>query len=125
MKTIEKVHVSIIPFENHILGVVDGFVFIKTEIDSNGDYEDAVVKIPRAEYLRIINLWLDEKADNCKRWGHFCGVFGNLTSDGGEQIGEIDIFNEASIEDKTIKELKNVPLILVEKFEDDVDMEHG
>lgn len=114
----QKVSVSVIPFQDDILGVVDGFVFIKTM--------DCVVKIPRKEYLRILNLWLDAKESYCKRWNHFCGVMGDIGTDNGEQIGEIDILNEDSIDDdENAPAYKNVPLILAEKFNNLVDMEHG
>lgn len=119
MKEVEQETYSIIPFTSNIVGVKDGFVFIK-------EYEDSeeVLKVKKKDFIKMTSLWLDSKDDYASRYGHFCGAFGNFYIEKFEKDGEIDIVSGF---DETAERLtyKKVPIYRVTKFDKECDMEHG
>lgn len=117
--------VCITPFESELIGADATHVFIKElVIETEDKCFPCCLKIPRHEYIRIINIWLDTKADYCIRFGEFCGEFGNFNAIEYNQQGEINILLYI---DKETEEpvYQDVPLIEVTRFDDQCDMEHG
>ena len=116
----EELNISITPFISEIVGANSKFLFIKEQDINNDDWY--VLKIKRSDFNKMIKLWIDAKADYCKRYDHFCGVFGNffirVTKDCGKVNLLIDVEDETPI-------YKEVPVLLVLSFDDHCDMEHG
>jgi hypothetical protein len=115
----EELGISITPFSSEIIGADDKFLFIK-EQDINDDWY--VLKIKRSDFNKMIKLWIDAKADYCKRWGHFCGVFGGFSIEDAKHCGYIELLID--VEDET-PIYKKVPILLVLAFDNRSDMEHG
>jgi len=121
----EEITLRLNPHEDRIIGVIGNAIYFKPK------HENYVLIVKRREYLRILNLYLDSKKDFCKRYDHFCGVFGEL------QVLEYETYREGfkmnefnEVEDNGENdgiEFKEVeyPLYKVIKFDDHVDMEHG
>jgi hypothetical protein len=118
MKTI-----SVIPFDSEVIGADDEFVYIK-EIyeDDDGNYPPCVIKVTKEQFMRMISLWIERKAEYYKLWGHFCGVFGNFYSEDYIKEGEISLLVNTN-RNKPI--YKNVPLYKIISFDENCDMEHG
>ena len=112
---------SITPFSSQIIGADSKFLYIK-EMDLS-DESWYVLKVRHPMFIKMVRLWIGAKADYCKKYGHFCGVFGNFFIKEGHQIGEINILLEIDEEDNAV--YKNVPLIEVIAFDEYCDMEHG
>ena len=117
--------VCITPFESEIIGADTTHVFIKElVIEEEDKCFPCCLKIPRHEYIRILNIWIDTKADYCMRFEHFCGVFGSFHAIEYDQQGEINIM--LYIDEETEEPVyEDVPLIEVTRFDDQCDMEHG
>ena len=115
----EQLKISITPFSSEIIGADSKFLFVKEQ-----DFDDNwyVLKIKRSDFNKMIKLWIDTKADYCKRYDHFCGVFGNFFIKMTKDCGKINLL--IAFEDETAI-YKEVPLLLVLSFEDYCDMEHG
>jgi hypothetical protein len=115
----KQLNISITPFISEIIGADSKFLFIKEQdLDENW----YVLKIKRSDFNKMIKLWIDTKADYCKRYGHFCGVFGNFFIKMTKDYGKINLL--INVEDET-PIYKEVPLLLVLSFDDYCDMEHG
>ncbi len=116
--------ICITPFESEIIGADLTHVFIKElVIEDDEKCFPCCLKIPRHEYVRIMNIWIDAKADYCTRFEEFCGVFGNFSAIEYTHEGEINIFLYVNEKDEPI--YQDVPLIEVTRFDDQCDMEHG
>lgn len=115
MEENEELELTFTPNENQILGVVGDMIYVK-------NFENVLI-IPRNEYFRAWNLWIDCKQDYCKRYGHFCGVFGGLEPKEYSKHSKI-ILNEWSESEEDIVE-REYQTYIITKFEDHVDMEHG
>lgn len=67
--------------EDHILSADSHSVFLRAR--KGHDVPPCVLIVPREVYHKVIDAWLNEKADYGKRFGHFCGVgfvaFENVT----------------------------------------------
>lgn len=113
------------PFESQVLGVDNTHVFLKElVIESEEKAFPCCLKIPRHEYIRVLNLWLDAKRDYCEMYKHFCGVCGSFYAAEYEQDGEINILLWID-DEKEEPVYQDVPLIEVTRFFDECDMEHG
>lgn len=116
----EQLNISITPFTSEIIGANSKFLFIKEQDVNNDDWY--VLKIKRSDFNKMIKLWIDRKADYCKRYDHFCGAFGNffikMTKEYGETNLLIDVKDETPI-------YKKVKILSVLSFDDNCDMEHG
>ena len=64
----EKLYLTFTPNEDIILGVFEDMIHVKNE--------ENILIIPRNEYFRIWNIWLDSKKKYCEDRGYYCGVFG-------------------------------------------------
>jgi hypothetical protein len=117
--TQEQLNISITPFTSEIIGADSKFLFIKEQDHDDNWY---VLKIKRSDFNKMIKLWIDIKADYCKRYGHFCGIFGNFLIKMTKHCGKINLL--IAVEDETMI-YKEVPLLLVLSFDDRCDMEHG
>lgn len=117
--------ICVTPTESEIIGVDDNYIYIKEiVIEDEDNCFPCVLKIPRHEYMRVFNIWLDFKADYCKRFQHFCGVFGSFDAIDYSQQGQINIL--LYIDEKSEEPIfQDVPLIEVTRFDDQCDMEHG
>jgi hypothetical protein len=115
----EQLNLSITPFDSEIIGADSKFLFIKEQDINNAWY---VLKIRRRDFNKMIKLWIDTKANYCKQWKHFCGVFGNFYITSTENQGKINILTNC--EDET-PIYNDVPLLLVLSFDNRCDMEHG
>ena len=116
--------ICITPFESEIIGADLTHVFIKEIIIETEDKcFPCCLKVPRHEYIRVMNIWIDAKADYCMRFGEFCGVFGNFSALEYTQEGQINILLYVNEKDEPI--YQDVPLIEVTRFDDQCDMEHG
>lgn len=100
---------------NHILGVFDNIVHVQSF--------DNILLIPREEYNRIMNLWLDGKQEYCKLWKHYCGVMGYTEPEIYEEIDSI--FLSKYNQDSNKKEDIRYRTYFVTKFNDHLDFEHG
>ena len=116
----EELNISITPFISEIVGANSKFLFIKEQDINNDDWY--VLKIKRSDFNKMIKLWIDAKADYCKRYDHFCGVFGNFFIRVTKDCGKINLLID--VEDET-PIYKEVPVLLVLSFDDHCDMEHG
>jgi hypothetical protein len=123
MKVKEELNLSVIPFESEIVGADKKYVYIKETLEFEKELCCAL-KIKRKDYLTMCNMWLDRKSDFCLRYGHFCGVFGNIFISKYKEDGKINLlvgFDEEK-EDVIYKE---VPVFEVIEFDNCVDIEHG
>lgn len=113
------------PFESEVIGVDDTHVYLKElVIESEDRTFPCCLKIPRHEYMRVLNIWLDTKADYCRRHEHFCGVFGSFFATEYNQQEEINIL--LYVDEKSEEPVyQDVPLIEVTRFDEHCDMEHG
>jgi hypothetical protein len=116
----EELNISITPFISEIVGANSKFLFIKEQDINNDDWY--VLKIKRSDFNKMIKLWIDAKADYCKRYDHFCGVFGNFFIRVTKDCGKINLLID--VEDET-PIYKEVSVLLVLSFDDHCDMEHG
>ena len=117
--------VCITPFESEIIGADKTHIYVKELVIEDEDNAfPCVLKIPRHEYIRIVNIWIDAKADYCERFEHFCGIFGNFRAVEYMQEGEINIllYFDKETDDPVYQD---VPLVEVTRFDDQCDMEHG
>ena len=120
-----EISIVLNPHEDKIIGIVGSDIYFKPQ------YEKSILIVKRKEYLRILNLYLNVKKSFCKRYDHFCGVFGELqvleyeTYSEGFKINEInEVEDDGENDGIEIKEVK-YPLFRAIKFDNRVDMEHG
>lgn len=115
--------VSITPFQSEVIGADDTHVFIKELVIENEDIcFPCCLKVPRHEFTRIINIWIDTKAEYCTRFKDFCGEFGHFYAIEYNQQEEVNMFLYIE-EGQPVYDY--VPLIEVTRFDDICDMEHG
>lgn len=111
----EDLYLTFVPNEDEILGVYGDMIHIKND--------ENILIIPRKEYFRIWNLWLDAKKKYCEDRGYYCGVFGGAYPVEYTKDKPITIM-EWSQSDEDMRKVIYDSYIIV-KFEDYVDMEHG
>jgi hypothetical protein len=133
------------PSENEVLGVLGKAIHIKShgfivdtskeidlkvgvpysfdEISQGVEDFDCILIIPRKEYIRIWNLWLDGKKAYCERYSEYCGVMGSTVAEDFEEV-ENTILNVWNEEKENYIETPTRTFI-VRKFEDNCDFEHG
>jgi hypothetical protein len=100
------------PSKDHVLGVYGNDIHV-----TNGE---CIFIIPREEYLRVWNNWLDGKRSYCELWKEYCGVMGYTFPQ--ECVKVEDITNgEDGVSFKKI----SYPTFKVTKFDDHCDFEHG
>ncbi len=116
----EQLNISITPFTSEIIGANSKFLFIKEQDINTDDWY--VLRIKRSDFNKMIKLWIDAKAEYCKRYGHFCGVFGNFFIKVAKDYGKINLLID--VEDET-PIYKEVPVLSVLSFDNHCDMEHG
>lgn len=116
---------SVTPFSSHILGVFDDRVFLE-ECDyyQEGDAIPVVIQVEKNLWLELCDLWLQRKAEYCKQWNEFCGVFGNFYVRKYKEVGTINIRGDFN-EEKEIYEFIDVPLCVATEIDKHCDMEHG
>jgi len=113
------------PLEDRIIGVVENEIYFKPE------HRDYIIVTTENEYLKLVKEYINSKRDFCKRYNHFCGVFGEFTAKKYKRAKEDFKLNEPfDVEDDGINdglEMRAVPypVYLVYEFEMDCDMEHG
>lgn len=128
---LENITLSITPFDSEIVGVMDDFVYFRESIykylEGDEKEEFCCIRMKKAQYLQMIDLWLEQKQDFCKRYDHFCGVFGNFHIEEYKELGTINLlvdFDENKGEDGEYI-YKDVSLFEVISFDAHCDMEHG
>ena len=111
----EDLNLTFIPNQSKILGVVGDMIHVKND--------ENILIIPREEYFRVWNKWLDNKKWYCENRGYYCGVHGGAYPVEYTKSKPI-ILNEWSESDEDMRKVKYNSYIIT-KFEEDVDMEHG
>src|SRR6476620_668368 len=123
---LEDLTLSITPFDSEIVGVIDDFVYFREHLFLEGEEDEyCCIRMKRKQYLKMIGLWLEQKGDFCKRYGHFCGVFGNFYIEKFKELGTINLsvaFDENKGEDGEYI-YKDIPLFEVISFDAHCDME--
>jgi len=113
------------PLEDRIIGVVENEIYFKPE------HKDYVIVTTETEYLKLVKKYIETKRDFCKRYNHFCGVFGEFFAEKAERFEEDFKLNEPfDVEDDGQNdglEMREVayPIYFVHEFEKHCDMEHG
>ena len=121
-KEIENLELQFTPFASEIIGADDKYVYLKEGFDT----EFFIIKIKQKLYLECCSSWLNSKAEFCKRYNHFCGVYGNMNVEEYKNSGEINIVVDYTGEEDDLKPIyKNVPIYEVISMNFYVDMEHG
>jgi hypothetical protein len=113
------------PLEDRIIGVVDNNIYFKSE------YRDYVLIITEIEYIQLVKQYINTKRDFCKRYNHFCGVFGEFSANKYERLTNDFVLNQPfDVEDDgnndglEIREVQ-YPIYFVHEFDKHCDMEHG
>jgi hypothetical protein len=117
--------IQVTPFTSKILGANSKFIFIKEQNLENDDLY--VLRIKRSHFNKMIKLWIDSKADYCKRYNHFCGEFGSFSIE-TKEYGETNLLIDSkydSEKDELIPIYKKVKVLSVLSFNEYCDMEHG
>ena len=120
-----KEHIYLNPINDRIIGVVENEIYFKPE------YRDYVIVTTETEYLKLVKEYINTKRDFCKRYNHFCGVFGEFSAEKYERVKEDFVLNEPfDVEDDGENdgmEIRKVPypIYFVSEFDKRCDMEHG
>ena len=114
-KEIKNLHLRFDPSQDSVLGVFGDFIHVQVS--------EAVLQIPRAQYVKSWILWLNGKKEYCERYNHYCGVMGNTIPLEFTQTQDI-IINEWSQSDEDYKKV-SYPSFIVTRFDDVYDFEHG
>lgn len=111
----EEPYLTFVPDQDQILGVYGDMIHVKNE--------ENILIIPREEYFRVWNNWIDSKKKYCESYSEYCGVFGGAYAVKYKKSKSITL-NEWSESDEDMRKVKYDSYI-ISKFEDQVDMEHG
>lgn len=113
------------PVDDRIIGVKENNIYFKSES------LECVIVTTEKEYFKILKEYINTKRDFCKRFNHFCGVFGEFTADKYERLKNDILLNDVfEVEDDGYNdgiEIKEIPypVYFVHEFDKDCDMEHG
>jgi hypothetical protein len=119
------------PSNDEVLGVFKDEVHIRGRefLDDKDNTEEIVLIIPRKEYLRVWNNWLDGKKQYCENWKHYCGVMGyTFPKEYTKEDYKINLitFDETKdVDDPNFMGSKDVNVYKVTKFIHVHDFEHG
>ena len=116
-------------FDNlDLFGIKNGRAFVKGW-KHNVEDEECLLAIKKADFNKMIKMWLKEKEDFCKRYDHFCGVGGIVYCEGIHYY-DTKIYDDSvdvDIDDPNWKEkmYKPVAVYKIVSFDPQIDMEHG
>lgn len=90
-----NIDVGFDPSESKILGVIDNHVHVRGWDIEEDDPKltEVILIIPIKEYKKCWDKWLKGKQDFCTRYGHYCGVMGNLYSSNCKEAGKINVYD--------------------------------
>jgi len=122
---INKEDLSFTPDQDEVLGVFGNDVHVQIGIISEDAESETpvILVIPREEYFRAWNLWLDTKKEFCERYEQYCGAFGNIHVE--ECIKLEDVVASVYDEDSETEVDVQIEVYKVSKFGDYVNMEAG
>lgn len=127
----EELTIFFDPSEDKILGVFGDEVHVETyAMKEEGEDVPCVIIIPKKEYFRIWDLWIEGKKRYCELWGHYCGVMGYTFAEKFKEVSSITLnkmspdWNDDVEETWTFVEVPT-RTFKVTKFEDHCDFEHG
>jgi len=122
-------YINFDPSRDEVLGVFGNNVHVRGVKFLGEEDSEIVLIIPRKEYLRVWNNWLDGKKSKCEAYQHYCGVMGyTFPVDYIKQDYQIDltVFDETKdVDDPDFVGSINVDVYKVTKFDDYHDFEHG
>jgi len=129
----EDVTILVDPSTDKVLGVFGNTVHIKTNIHlynpekDEFDYEVAVVKTTKKEYLKMWKLWLEGKQNCCETANEYCGVMGEFQALEFQELPKTVYLNNYDEDDEEGEEEEVIrPRVFkVTKFDDYPNFEHG
>ena len=113
------------PLEDRIIGIIENKLYFKPK------YRDYIIVTTENEHLKLLKGYIKTKRDFCKRYNHFCGVFGEFTAKKYKKVKSdfklnepFDVEDDGKNDGLEMKEI-SYPVYFVYEFEMDFDMEHG
>lgn len=127
----EKVDISYIPGEEQILGVIENNIHVKGQLYEEENIIPVVLIISIDLHIEMLYKYFDAKRDYCKRYGHYCGVWGQTIAVKYEEVGSTMLLDEEGTNwdavDENKEDIKYVKTRMFEvlEFDEHIDMEHG
>ncbi len=142
-------HLSFLPNEDKILGVMGRYMYIELngyrdigepfkmevgvsypigELDEHTEDVGVVLRVTIAEFQKLFRLWIMGKKKICESYGHWCGAFGNIHIEEFKIVGYVQLTRydkSKDCEDEDFVYMEEVPMIQVTKWNEYADFEHG